>query len=72
MRISRHELDGLATAFIERCTSRTARAPTRYDVVLIATGHDAFNYPVIRRNARLIVDARGVSASWRRTSSGPE
>jgi hypothetical protein len=32
----------------------------------------AFIERCTRRNARLIVDARGVSASWRRTSSGPE
>jgi hypothetical protein len=31
MKFSQHELGGLAAAFIERCTSRTARAPTRYD-----------------------------------------
>jgi len=32
----------------------------RYDVVLIATNHDAFDYEMIRGHARLIVDTRGV------------
>jgi len=32
----------------------------RYDVVLVATNHDAFDYPLIARNARLVVDTRGV------------
>ncbi len=32
----------------------------RYDVVLVATDHDVFDYEMIRRHARLIVDARGV------------
>ena len=31
-----------------------------YDAVLIATQHDAFDYEMIRRHARLIVDTRGV------------
>jgi UDP-N-acetyl-D-glucosamine dehydrogenase len=35
-------------------------ALARYDVVLIATDHDVFDYPLIRRHARLIVDTRGV------------
>ncbi len=32
----------------------------QYDVVLIATDHDAFDYQMIREHARLIVDTRGV------------
>jgi UDP-N-acetyl-D-glucosamine dehydrogenase len=31
-----------------------------YDAVLIATNHDRFDYPLIKRHARLIVDTRGV------------
>ena len=31
-----------------------------YDVVLLATNHDAFDYAMIGRNAKLIVDTRGV------------
>ena len=31
-----------------------------YDLVLVATDHDAFDYPMIRRHAALIVDTRGV------------
>ncbi len=32
----------------------------RYDLVLIATNHDAFDYDMIRQHAQLIVDTRGV------------
>jgi UDP-N-acetyl-D-glucosamine dehydrogenase len=32
----------------------------QYDVVLIATDHDVFDYETIRRHAQLIVDTRGV------------
>ena len=32
----------------------------RYDLVLVATNHDAFDYALIRTHARLIVDTRGV------------
>lgn len=31
-----------------------------YDLVLLATDHDAFDYPMIRQHARLIVDTRGI------------
>jgi len=31
-----------------------------YDLVLIATNHDAFDYNLVLKNARLIVDTRGV------------
>lgn len=31
-----------------------------YDVLLLATDHAAFNYPMIQRHAKLIVDTRGV------------
>jgi len=31
----------------------------QYDLVLLATDHDAFDYELIRRHARLIVDTRG-------------
>ena len=31
-----------------------------YDLVLLATDHSAFNYGMIERHARLIVDTRGV------------
>jgi len=32
----------------------------QYDLVLIATNHDAFDYDMIRKRAQLIVDTRGV------------
>jgi UDP-N-acetyl-D-glucosamine dehydrogenase len=31
-----------------------------YDLILLATDHDRFDYPLIRKHARLIVDTRGV------------
>jgi UDP-N-acetyl-D-glucosamine dehydrogenase len=30
-----------------------------YDCVLLATDHEKFDYPMIRANAKLIVDSRG-------------
>jgi UDP-N-acetyl-D-glucosamine dehydrogenase len=38
----------------------TAESLGAYDLVLIATNHDAFDYELIRNNARLVVDTRGV------------
>ncbi len=38
----------------------SAETIARYDLVLIATHHDAFDYELIRRHAKLIVDTRGV------------
>lgn len=32
----------------------------KYDLVLLATNHDAFDYEMIRQRARIIVDTRGV------------
>ena len=32
----------------------------KYDCLVLATNHDAFDYDVIKRSAMLIVDARGV------------
>jgi UDP-N-acetyl-D-glucosamine dehydrogenase len=32
----------------------------QYDCLLIATDHDAFDYPLLKRHAKLIVDTRGV------------
>ncbi len=37
-----------------------AETIARYDLVLIATHHDAFDYGLIRRHAKLILDTRGV------------
>jgi UDP-N-acetyl-D-glucosamine dehydrogenase len=37
----------------------TPEALARYDAVLLATDHDAFDYDMIARHARLIVDTRG-------------
>jgi len=37
-----------------------ADALGEYDLVLIATNHDAFDYDLIRNHAQLIVDTRGV------------
>ena len=38
----------------------TAETLARYDCVLVATHHDAFDYDLIRREAVLVVDTRGV------------
>jgi UDP-N-acetyl-D-glucosamine dehydrogenase len=38
----------------------TAESIASYDFVLLATNHDAFDYALIKNNARLIVDTRGV------------
>ncbi len=37
-----------------------AAAIASYDLLLLATNHDAFDYDLIREHARLIVDTRGV------------
>jgi UDP-N-acetyl-D-glucosamine dehydrogenase len=36
------------------------QAVASYDALLVATDHDAFDYAMIARHARLVVDARGV------------
>jgi UDP-N-acetyl-D-glucosamine dehydrogenase len=51
MREHRFELDSIPI---------TPEAIASYDCVLLATDHDAFDYPLIRQHARLIVDTRGV------------
>jgi UDP-N-acetyl-D-glucosamine dehydrogenase len=38
----------------------TPRSLAGYDCVLIATAHDAFDYRLIEKHAKLIVDTRGV------------
>ncbi len=38
----------------------TPASVARYDAVLIATNHSAFDYKMLKRHARLIVDTRGV------------
>jgi UDP-N-acetyl-D-glucosamine dehydrogenase len=38
----------------------TAESVASYDVIVLATNHDAFDYDFIRQHARLIVDTRGV------------
>jgi UDP-N-acetyl-D-glucosamine dehydrogenase len=38
----------------------TAESIASYDLVLLATHHDAFDYALIQEHARLIVDTRGV------------
>ena len=43
-----------------RSVALTAESIASYDVIVLATNHDAFDYDFIRRNARLIVDTRGV------------
>lgn len=38
----------------------TPQSVAAYDAVLVATNHDAFDYAMLARSARLIVDTRGV------------
>jgi UDP-N-acetyl-D-glucosamine dehydrogenase len=38
----------------------TPESIASYDVVLVATNHDAFDYKAIQKHAKLIVDSRGV------------
>ncbi|WDZ96589.1 nucleotide sugar dehydrogenase [Herbaspirillum sp. WKF16] len=41
----------------------TAETIASYDVLLLATNHDAFDYELILNNAKLIIDTRGVYLS---------
>jgi UDP-N-acetyl-D-glucosamine dehydrogenase len=41
-------------------TELTAEAIQSFDCVLLATDHDDFDYELIKQNARLIIDTRGV------------
>ena len=43
-----------------RSVALTPESITSYDLVLLATNHDKFDYPMIQKHARLIVDTRGV------------
>ena len=38
----------------------TPASVASYDALLLATNHDAFDYAMLAKHARLIVDARGV------------
>lgn len=38
----------------------TPQSVASYDVVLLATNHDSFDYPMVAKHAKLIVDTRGV------------
>jgi UDP-N-acetyl-D-glucosamine dehydrogenase len=52
-RLRRHRFDLKSIAL-------TAEALGAYDAVLLATDHDAFDYALIKRGAKLVVDTRGV------------
>jgi UDP-N-acetyl-D-glucosamine dehydrogenase len=43
-----------------RSVDLTPQGVAAYDLLLLATNHDAFDYTMIGENARLIVDTRGV------------
>ncbi len=47
-------------SFDKRSVELTPQALSAYDCVLLATDHDAFDYDLIKQNAPLIVDTRGV------------
>ena len=38
----------------------TPQTLASYDLVLLATNHDAFDYKMIKQHAKMIVDTRGV------------
>ena len=38
----------------------TPKSINSYDLILLATDHVKFDYPMIQRNAKLIIDTRGV------------
>ena len=46
--------------FDKASVALSAEALRQYDLVLVATNHDAFDYDLVLKNARLIVDTRGV------------
>jgi len=46
--------------FALRSVALTPKTISSYDCVLLATNHDAFDYPIIKKHAKLIVDTRGV------------
>ncbi len=46
-------------AFSMRSVALTPESVARYDVVLLATDHDVFDYDMIARHAQLVVDSRG-------------
>jgi UDP-N-acetyl-D-glucosamine dehydrogenase len=46
-------------SFEMRSVALTPETVARYDAVLLATDHDAFDYELIARHARLVVDTRG-------------
>lgn len=52
-KMRKHHFDLKTVAIIEKTLSS-------YDLVLIATNHDAFDYEFIRKHSKLIVDTRGV------------
>ncbi|MBU0665011.1 MAG: nucleotide sugar dehydrogenase [Proteobacteria bacterium] len=52
-KLRRHHFDLVGVAL-------TPEAVASYDLILLATNHDAFDYDMIKENARLIVDTRGV------------
>ena len=43
-----------------RSVPLTAENIAAYDCVLVATNHDGFDYKLIQKHAKLIVDSRGV------------
>lgn len=46
-------------SFDLKSVDMTAENLASYDCVLLATDHDEFDYPLIKQNAKLIVDCRG-------------
>ncbi len=49
----------MESAVLMSSISLTAESVAAYDCVLVATNHDGFDYKLIQRHAKLIVDSRG-------------
>jgi UDP-N-acetyl-D-glucosamine dehydrogenase len=52
-------IDLRGSSFDLQSVDLTAENLASYDCVLLATDHDEFDYPLIKQNAKLIVDCRG-------------
>ena len=47
-------------AVFDECYKISQKKIASYDAIVLSTNHDKFNYPMIQRNAKLIIDTRGV------------
>ncbi len=52
--------DSKNNSFNLKSVKITKECLQEYDCVLLVTNHDKFDYPLIRKNSKLIIDSRGV------------